>query len=193
MLCIEQRSPPSAMIQCFHCHADCPSGKRRRDPYGTWYCDPCGWKIQKAVRDAVQNHPELAYFVVAIPGFLRYCRPDTIGLGILYDGVIFRYQPPPPAFPKHKPRPAGFPSDCFCCGKRIPCGASSSRRGVNPSTVYCAPCGLAMRRAAARIQRADALLVQMYRSVPNVRRFLREDVLRWLDGDDLLVEIIQQG
>ena len=73
MLCIDQRSPPSAMIQCFHCHADCPSGKRRRDPYGTWYCDPCGWKIQKAVRDAVQNHPELAYFVVAIPGFLLLC------------------------------------------------------------------------------------------------------------------------
>ena len=34
-ICIEQRPPPSATIQCFHCHADCPSGKRRRDPYGT--------------------------------------------------------------------------------------------------------------------------------------------------------------
>ena len=193
MLCIEQRPPPSATIQCFHCHADCPPGKRRRDPYGTWYCNRCGWKIQTLVRDAVQNNPGLAYFVVAIPGFLRYCRPDTIGLGRFYDGVDFQYQPPPPAFPKHKPRPPGVPSDCFGCRKTIPYGASNSRRGVDPNAIYCAPCGLAMRRAAARITRADALLVKMYRLVPNVGRFLRHDVLTWLDGDDLLDNIIQQG
>ena len=182
-LCIEQCPPASITLSCGACGADCPSGRRRRDPFGRWYCDSCGSKIQKAVRDAIDATPLLAYFVVTIPGFMRYYRPEPIGLGRQYDGVAFHYQPPPRSFPKHTPRPLGFPSpNCSSCGLAIPKRASSSRRGIHPHAVYCAPCGLAMRRAAARITRADDLLVNTYRVMPEiVRRFLRDDILTWLN------------
>jgi len=184
MLCIEQ-SPPASIIQrCGACGSVAPRRRRRRDPYGRWYCSPCGSKIQKAVRDAVNNAPLLTYFVVTIPGFLRYCRPECIGLGNLYDGVEFNYNPPPRSFPKHKPRPLGFPSpNCSSCNRPIPKRASSSRRGIHPHAIYCAPCGLAMRRAAARINQADDLLLNTYRDMPDtVSRFLRDDILSWLNG-----------
>ena len=144
---------------------------------------PMRLKIQKAVRDTVSGTPLLTYFVVTIPGFLRYCRPEIIGLDSMYDGVQFSYQPPPRSFPKHTPRPLGFPSPhCSSCDRPIPKRASSSRRGIHPHAIYCAACGLAMRRAAARITRADDLLLNTYRLMPDtVSRFLRDDILRWLE------------
>ena len=53
--------------------------------------------------------------------------------------------------------------------------------GMN--AIYCAPCGLAMRRAAARINQADDLLLNTYRDKPDtVTHFLRDDILSWLSG-----------
>ena len=53
------------------------------------------------------KNPE--YFVVTIPGFLWYTRPECIGLGDLYDDVEFNYHPPPRSFPKHTLRSTGLP------------------------------------------------------------------------------------
>ena len=40
-----------------------------------------------------------------------------------------------------------------------------------------------MRRAAARITRADEQLLNTYRDMPDtVSRFLRDDILRWLSS-----------
>ena len=40
-----------------------------------------------------------------------------------------------------------------------------------------------MRRAAARINQADDLLLNTYRDMPEtVSRFLRSDILTWLSG-----------
>ena len=184
LLCIEQCPPASIIQRCGACGSEALSGRRRRDPFGRWYCSPCGSKIQKAVRDAVNDTPLLTYFVVTIPGFLRYCRPEIIGLDSMYEGVQFSYQPPPRSFPKHTPRPLGFPSPhCSLCDRPIPKRASSSRRGIHPHAIYCAACGLAMRRAAARITRADDLLLNTYRLMPDtVSRFLRDDILSWLSS-----------
>ena len=179
-LCIEQQPPPHVKQTCVWCQKQCISGHRRRDPFGSTYCDVCGHQVQYKIRKAFKQTPELAFYAASIPGFLRYCKPSLIGLGYIYDGDSFQYQPPPVEFPKHKPRPRQFPVECFRCGKKIPIKASSSRRGINVNVVYCAACGLATRRAAARIQQSDARLREMYKLVPSVRLFLRPDILSWL-------------
>lgn len=196
MTCIEERPPKWSTVKCFSCGVICEPGKRRRDPFGSYYCPRHGCRVQRRVRHAVASDPELTYFVVAVPGFLRFVAPDKIGLGAEYEGVKFCYRAPPKAFPMHKPRPVGFPCDCHRCGRKIPRGASESRRGVNAHTVYCAVCGLSVRRAAYRINNANQMLINMYSEVPSMAKFLRPDIRFWLAScreGDLLDKIIHHG
>ena len=193
--CIEQRATKHAQIKCRKCNKICLPGRRRRDPYGSYYCCKCGAHVHYCIRKKLDQDAVLAYFVVAIPGFLRYVSPSLVGLGDLYIGVPFFYNPPPTSLPRHAPRPRDFPSVvCLQCGAQIPKRTSSSRRGFSPHAIYCTVCGLSMRRWIARARRADRLLKQTYRDTPCVRRFLRNDILAWLENDvDRLLQSITQG
>ena len=180
MACIESRPPKRSPVHCFTCGAVCLPGKRRRDPYGNYYCQRHGCGVQRRIRRALDRDPELSYFAAKIPGFLRFVHPDVIGLGDEYKGVEFRYRSPPVAFPMHKSRPAGIAANCFRCGKSIPCGTSESRRGIDVHTVYCAVCGLAVRRVASRIVNSNRKLIAVYHKEPDVVKFLRNDIHAWL-------------
>ena len=117
-------------------------------------------------------------------GFLRYVSPSLVGLKALYAGVAFDYHPPPQKLPRHAPRPRDFPSvACLQCGDAIPKRTSSSRRGFSPHLIYCSVCGLSLRRWIARARRADGLLKQAYWNASSVRRYLRNDILAWLEND----------
>ena len=181
ILCIEQSPPKNEVISCTICKTVCLSGQRRKDPFGSFYCSKCGGKIQSIVRKKVEQNQTLAYFVSAIPGFLRYCPPDLIGLRSIYREIEFSYQPVPDGGIKHKARPRNFPTDCVRCNCRIPFRRSASRRGFNVNATYCATCGLNLRRAASRIRNSEMLLKKMYLRVPSVKQFLRADVLSWLE------------
>ena len=93
--CIEMRPPPSESQNCRKCLRPCFPGHRRRDPFGAYYCASCGNNVHYVIRKALENNGLLQYFVVAIPGFLRYVPPAIIGLGDLYIGARFNYVPPP--------------------------------------------------------------------------------------------------
>ena len=124
--CIEKTPSHRCPQICLQCGNTCGTG-RRRDPYGSFFCSTCGKHVQDRLRKIVQQSPLLTYFVVSIPGFLRYCPPSLIGLGDVYREVQFQYKPPPETFPKHKARPIGFPSECHCCGMAKRCFEISPR------------------------------------------------------------------
>ena len=193
--CIEQQQPRNAEIKCRKCSKNCIPGRRRRDPFGSYYCCKCGAHVHYCIRKKLEQDAVLAYFVVAIPGFLRYCSPSIIGLANEYAGVPFQYNPPPPSLPRHVPRPRDFPNvDCLQCGDKIPKRASSSRRGFSAHAIYCSRCGLSWRRWLKRARASDRLLKRAYRNSPCVRRFLRNDILDWLENDvDRLLQNINRG
>ena len=190
------RPPPSESQKCRKCLRPCFPGHRRRDPFGAYYCASCGNNVHYVIRKALENNGLLQYFVVAIPGFLRYVPPAIIGLGDLYIGARFNYVPPPDSLPCHPPRSRDFPQmNCFACEKLIPKKASSSRRGNDPNVVYCSPCGWKFRRWLKRARFADACLKTAFREAPSVCQFLRPDILAWLEKGrvDRLLETINRS
>ena len=193
--CIEQRPAKNAQIKCRKCSKNCIPGRRRRDPFGSYFCCKCGAHVHYCIRKKLEQDAVLAYFVVAIPGFLRYVDPSLIGLEDEYADVPFQYNPPPSSLPRHAPRPRDFPSvACLQCGDGIPKRTSSSRRGFSSHAIYCSVCGLSLRRWIARARRADGLLKQAYWNAASVRRYLRNDILAWLENDvDRLLQSITQG
>lgn len=179
MVCIEPMPPKGASIFCHQCSRPCGVGRRRRDPFGSFYCALCGPGIQAKVRRAIRADPELEQCCGTVRGFCRYVPPALIGLGHLYTGVDFQYVPAKP-LPKHDRCDRGTKRRCFGCSKQVETGASKSRRGFRAGVSYCAVCGWRMRRAMSRTMQADRRVRALYTLFPQTGRFLRPDIVAWL-------------
>jgi len=172
----QRRRNHAGAIKCAVCGHLSPIP--RRCPLGGAYmCSKHGQIIRRRIRRCVEKDPSLSKHMHAFgPYFLHYVNPRVFG--IAYGSTVEVYRPAA-SMPRH-PRRArgGGVIHCSQCNEVI---TEHTRRGVDPHSVYCNACGLAVRRELKRRADLDARFQTYFHANRDCAPYLRPEVQRWVD------------
>ena len=182
------RAKRGSAVRCRYCGKHgLLAGKRRRGPWGNYFCAKCHGRWRYRIRKCLKVNAELNALVDAFPYFLSFTSTKSIGI-MPVDAAQF--EPVHQKLPLHKKRPYKHPVLCELCDDVC---MKSTRRGLDSNVYFCNACGQRARRSYRRRLAVDKGLCHFVERNRNAFKYLTAGAKSWIlsmKDDDVVDKIL---